>query len=762
MITVSNAVFEVIDSEQRGLIPSRLLLSKCDYGEERAVVPSWGPLAGQKVSAAPPRFLRLPYRCHYAEGAYLLPEEAIAFHGMPEELARKIFFGRKDPQGSLAQFLAQISAGSAVPPFSMGVGGPWLVGVESGPLKLVVYGLKEVEKVKEFLAQGGYCTYDDKKAVIAKKSWMSDEAFRSLLERKRDVGVVAGIRFRLQGVIPRGEGSFGPYSRGFLRGWPREQGGIMKRKQGLSDAEEAKLVVSREGFKGGARVLDDELGELFPAVYLLKGDADELVIYDQDLAGSLRSGDLVDFRGRLEVFEREGQRLRRILIGGRDDYVKFPASGRRAYNLVAGRVVKGEGMSSVLMLTWEYPPRVVGGISSHVRDLSAAIAERGNLVHVITPEFPDAPSEEVKRVGDGEVRVHRVQAYDRPAPNFTTWISFMNQSMEERAISLFRDEGYGLIHAHDWVVAESAIGLKHLSRLPLVATIHATERGRRGGIFSQLSAHIDQEERWLVGEAWDVIACSWSMVGQVQELGAPRDKVFMIPNGVWPEQFEVRAGADFRRRFASDDERLVLFVGRLVHEKGLLELLKAFAYLSVNFRAKLVVVGEGYLKQEIYDEATRLGIQDKLFMTGFVDDDTKKKLLSVADVLVVPSLYEPFGIVALEGMAAGVPVVVSSVGGLKEVVQHGVNGVTVYPGDPSSIAWGLAYVLSGPGRASAMAERAKKEVCEKYSWDRIAHNTLSVYEKVLSEYEKSGWKPRDRPVRHFRLATPPRTKARPG
>ena len=401
-------------------------------------------------------------------------------------------------------------------------------------------------------------------------------------------------------------------------------------------------------------------------------------------------------------------------------------------------------MGRVLMLSWEYPPRVVGGISSHVRDLSTALAMRGNEVDIVTPEFPDAPAEEEVKVAQGVIRVHRVPSYDRPAPNFSTWISFMNFSMEQRSIGLLRDENFDLIHAHDWVVAESAVGLKHLARIPMLSTIHATERGRRGGIFSQLSAHIDQEERWLVSESWKVIVCSHAMADQARELGAFPDKINVIPNGVWPSEFTVKANIDFRRRFASDEERLILFVGRLVHEKGVLELLTAFKYVLNSFNAKLVMVGEGYLKEDLYRLANQLGISERVYLTVFVEESVKKSLYSVADVLVVPSIYEPFGIVALEGMASGVPVVVSDVGGLHEIIIHGRNGVKVYPGDPSSIAWGISYVLSDPVRAKRMAEQAKADVTRNYSWDTIAASTVTVYNAVLSEYKKSAWKVKEK------------------
>jgi len=401
------------------------------------------------------------------------------------------------------------------------------------------------------------------------------------------------------------------------------------------------------------------------------------------------------------------------------------------------------------MLSWEYPPRVVGGISSHVRDISAALARRGNVVHVVTPEFPGAPSEEKVPEGNGFVAVHRVEVYDTLAPDFPTWVSLMNASLERRAISLFKEEPFDVVHAHDWLVAEAAIGLKHIYRRPLVATVHATERGRRGGIFSQLSAHIDQEERWLVSEAWKVIVCSWSMYGQVEDLGAFHDKIWRIPNGVWPQWFQQPRQPDFRKRFASDDEKLVLFVGRLVQEKGVVFLLKAFPKVLESFRAKLVIVGDGYLKQPLQDMAYQMGVGQQVYLTGFLDEQEKRALYSSADVLVVPSLYEPFGIVALEGMASGVPVVVSNVGGLGEIVEHDRNGVLVYPGDPASIAWGILHVLLNPEGAKKLTESARRDVEQIYSWEKIAGETVRLYRQVGEEYASGSWKPRGFPPPSF-------------
>jgi len=122
-----------------------------------------------------------------------------------------------------------------------------------------------------------------------------------------------------------------------------------------------------------------------------------------------------------------------------------------------------------------------------------------------------------------------------------------------------------------------------------------------------------------------------------------------------------------------------------------------------------------------------------------VDDDTLRRLQTVADVSVVPSLFEPFGIVALEAMAAGSPVVVSDTGGLSEIVEHDVSGVKVYVNNPESLAWGVTRVLTDGGYANWLRTNAHKKIRDKYDWDKIAQQTKTIYDNVLGEYSKSFW-----------------------
>jgi glycosyltransferase involved in cell wall biosynthesis len=135
------------------------------------------------------------------------------------------------------------------------------------------------------------------------------------------------------------------------------------------------------------------------------------------------------------------------------------------------------------------------------------------------------------------------------------------------------------------------------------------------------------------------------------------------------------------------------------------------------------------LEHEVFDS----GLEWRVSFTGFLPDGELIQFLKSADVLVVPSVYEPFGIVALEGMAAGVPVVVSNVDGLSEVIKHDYNGVYVYPHDSSSIAWGISRVLSDANYAQWLVKNAKSDICEKYNWDFVASITIDAYKKAKGQ-----------------------------
>ncbi len=396
---------------------------------------------------------------------------------------------------------------------------------------------------------------------------------------------------------------------------------------------------------------------------------------------------------------------------------------------------------NVMMLTWEFPPRVIGGISPHVFFLSKSLAKNDVKVYVVTCDFPGAPAHEVI---DG-VEVYRIDSYKNPSPDFATWVYLMNLNMQKEAAALASKlaDKIDVFHAHDWLVATAGIGLKHVFRKPLLVTVHSTEMGRREGIHTNTEKMIHETEAWLTYEAWKVICCSDYMVSHVRwAFGLPEDKVVMVPNGVNTHVYEDIEKEDlksFRSRFALPEEKIVLFVGRLVYEKGVHVLINAAPKVLEKVNAKFIIVGSGYMKEQLWNIVRSMKLEHKVLFAGFLDEETLLKLQKCADVSVVPSLFEPFGIVALEAMAAKSPVVVSDTGGLSEIVDHDSTGVKVYPNNPESLAWGITKILLDESYKNHIIENAYRKVQEKYNWERIAQQTERIYEGVLGEYSKSFW-----------------------
>ena len=389
----------------------------------------------------------------------------------------------------------------------------------------------------------------------------------------------------------------------------------------------------------------------------------------------------------------------------------------------------------ILMLTWEYPPRVVGGISKVVYDLSHRLINDGHEVTVVTYRDGDAPYEE----NDKGVMVYRVDNYMIHPNNFIDWIMQLNFNMVSKATELINKNGnFDVIHAHDWLVTYAAKSLKNSYKIPLVCTIHATESGRNSGIHDETQRYINDTEWLLTYESSQVIVNSNFMKNDIQRIfGLPYDKINVIPNGVNLNKFSgVVRDYDLRRQYAMDNEKIILYVGRLVYEKGVQHLIGAMPKILANYHdAKLVICGRGGMLDELRQEAHNLGIDNKVYFAGYCDTKKVQKMYKCADVAVFPSTYEPFGIVALEGMLSGTPTVVSDVGGLNEIVDHGVNGMKSYAGNSNSIADSVLSLLFDAKLCDTVSKNAIKKVKEQYNWNKIAQDTHYVYEQAISQSE---------------------------
>ncbi|AEB76549.1 glycosyltransferase family 4 protein [Clostridium botulinum] len=393
----------------------------------------------------------------------------------------------------------------------------------------------------------------------------------------------------------------------------------------------------------------------------------------------------------------------------------------------------------ILMLSWEYPPKNVGGLSNHVYHLAHSLASIGHEIHIITCQEGTAP---IKENSNG-VLVHRVEPYKIPTDDFVKWIMQLNFAMIEEGIRLIKEEGkFDILHAHDWLSAYSAKTLKWAFNIPIVCTIHATEYGRNNGIKTEMQRYISYVEGNLVYESWRTIVCSNYMREEINRLfSEPWEKIWVIPNGVEVKEFQKSFNKKkFKLRYARENEKVVIYVGRHVFEKGIQVLIDAIPDVIKEYNnIKFVICGMGSMTEELKVKVKNRGLLNNVTFTGYISDIEKKMLYSIADIAVFPSLYEPFGIVALESMAAKCPVIASDVGGFSEIINHRVNGMKFICGCSNSLKDNILEILSDDMLSHNLKENAFKNVIEKYSWTHVALLTIQMYKEVLNQVKGTEW-----------------------
>ncbi|MGZ4208271.1 MAG: glycosyltransferase family 4 protein [Actinomycetota bacterium] len=387
-----------------------------------------------------------------------------------------------------------------------------------------------------------------------------------------------------------------------------------------------------------------------------------------------------------------------------------------------------------LILSWEYPPRIVGGLGKHVHRLSTALADAGHEVHVVTRDHPDAPSEEIV---DG---VHIIRAGEYPPAitfeDLVPWVLQFNIAVQEAATSLLLETEIDVVHAHDWLVAYAAAAVKNCFEVPLVSTVHATEYGRhQGWLPGPMNKLIHQVEWWLTYEARRVITCSEYMRDQVHEIfQLPSAKQDVIPNGVDMHEFDRPADVEeFRARLVQGKEKIIFFAGRLEYEKGVQTVLDALPLLLKDQQVRFYIAGVGTHADELKAHAARAGLADRVHFLGFIEEAELRMYYAAADLAVVPSLYEPFGMVALETFASGTPCIAADIGGLRELVVHEATGLRFTPGDPESLAGMIRRLLTDERLDRRLTLDARRMLDDQFSWRSIARKTVGVYERAIEE-----------------------------
>jgi glycogen(starch) synthase len=392
-----------------------------------------------------------------------------------------------------------------------------------------------------------------------------------------------------------------------------------------------------------------------------------------------------------------------------------------------------------LILSWEYPPLIEGGLARHVRKLAESLPQQDVEIHVLARGREEDPAEEER----GGVTIHRVREPTRPRDlgEFVTWIERMNADMLATGVEVGDRVDFDLVHGHDWLVASAGDHLAKRFRAPLVVTIHATEYGRhQGWIDKHPQSYIHGVERWMANRAESVITCSAYMREHVADVfGLEEERVAVIPNGIDPSELvPVDDLGSLRARFAARDEMLVLLVGRLVYEKGFQLALEALPGLIERVgNVRFIVAGSGTAEEELRRQAHDLGLDPHGAFLGWIGDDVLHSLYRIADLTVVPSIYEPFGLVALEAMASGCPCLVADTGGLREVVPNEDVGLRFRSRDPDSLATMAERLLTDAELRDRLVAEASEHVLS-FDWADVARQVSGVYRETQRATLRSG------------------------
>jgi len=336
------------------------------------------------------------------------------------------------------------------------------------------------------------------------------------------------------------------------------------------------------------------------------------------------------------------------------------------------------------------------------------------------------------------VVVHRVPEDEMPRDldAFVAWVEGMNSHMHAAGRQLAKRLRFDLVHGHDWLVAGAAAALAERLRVPYLTTIHATEFGRhQGWVDKHPQSYIHGIETWMAGRADRIITCSHYMRDHVADVFAvPEGQVVVIPNGIDCADLHPVPDLDaLRLKFAAPGERLVLLIGRLVYEKGFQVALDAMPQVirrSAPARpVRFLVAGSGTHEAELKKQARRLGLLRHGTFMGWIGGDVLHSLYRIADLCVVPSIYEPFGLVALEAMASGCPCIVADTGGLREVVPNADVGLRFRSRNPRALATMMSRVLDDDVLRDSLVAEASRHVLT-FDWNDVARQTAAVYAEL--------------------------------
>lgn len=392
---------------------------------------------------------------------------------------------------------------------------------------------------------------------------------------------------------------------------------------------------------------------------------------------------------------------------------------------------------------YEYPPRIVGGLGTYAGNICPELARQGHKVSVYTMNDGTLKEQEALE----GVNIHRtlssntfpvkipseIKSWEGVGYDFFRNIAHYNITAMANFLS-DKTGDYDLVCIHDWLSGNAGQTIKNLTDLPVVFHLHSTEWGRSFGGGSET---VTKFERDTATVADKVITVSFPMKEDLVNHGFDGNKIEVVWNGVYlerynPDKISLVDKLKLRDTYGiGHSDKLILFVGRLTGVKGVMQLVGAMPEITKRHPdARLIVLGTGELENNVSDLINKLNLNNYVKTRfEFVSEDERILHYAASDIVVLPSLYEPFGIVSLEAMAMEKPVVVgaSGISGFRDQIKNGETGIHVDGNKSEDIAWGINTLLDDMDKVTEMGKKGRKRVEEEFTWEKIAKKTIEVY-----------------------------------
>ncbi|MBD1378890.1 glycosyltransferase family 4 protein [Metabacillus arenae] len=381
----------------------------------------------------------------------------------------------------------------------------------------------------------------------------------------------------------------------------------------------------------------------------------------------------------------------------------------------------------ILLLSTEFPPFIEGGLGRHVSDLSRFLSQEGHRVTVLTLHKENKRETEYKH----DCRIIRTIPPKEFFKDRIEWSLNVNFAFIQEAVSL--NEEFDIIHSHDWLTANAGIYLSKIMNIPLVSTIHATEKGRKGKITSAIEKAIHHLESELITSSSSIIVCSNQMKEEVlNQFSLEPSKLSIIHNGIDPKNFEIPSSAKHILKKYHFQNPYLFTMGRFVEEKGIHYLIEAFAKIHKKWPdLYLIIAGKGPWIENYKTIIEKYHIQKRVIFTGFIDELERNILLQNAIASVYPSYYEPFGIVALESLMMKTPLIVSDKGAWTEWIKDQQNGFIFSYVGSQRLDDTIQFVIKHTDLAKQVGQKGYETVMNDFQWKDLVHTVIAVYKHVL-------------------------------